>query len=171
MAGVARPRTANVLVRIQSSGPPAHPSVAQWQEATGSNPAQCEFESRRSDHLEGDVDNGSRRDCLSRSAGSTPVVPAKMGSSLNGGIAVSVAGSTLGVPEAHDLSCDGVRIPCPRPTPRRSEWRGACPTSRIYEVRFLDAAPFNGGRRQTARREAVNLVLAGSTPVAHPNGT
>ena len=43
MAGVARPRTANVLVRIQSSGPhAAHPpSVAQWQEAAGSNPAHA----------------------------------------------------------------------------------------------------------------------------------
>src|SRR5262245_11658113 len=72
---------------------------------------------------------------------------------------------------AHNRHAEGSR-----PSAATSS-RGVRPTEgpRSYKpqtrVRLLHSAPVDGGRRQTVRREAVALVLVGSTPIAHPNGT
>ena len=59
-------------------------------------------------------------------------------------------------------------IPASATKSRFVQWKDGGPTNRTRGFDSLTGYQLNGGRRQTARREAVNLVLTGSTPVAHP---
>ena len=61
-----------------------------------------------------------------------------------------------------------VRFPPPRPQSRFVQWEDSGPTSRSRGFDSLTGYQFDGGRRQTVRRGAVNPVLAGSTPAVHP---
>lgn len=81
----------------------------------------------------------------------------------------AVARSTLGVARAHNPLSDRVRIPCALPVPGSSNGRASVLQTDDGGSNPSPGTNFDGGRRQTVRREAVNLVLAGSTPVAHPN--
>ena len=59
-------------------------------------------------------------------------------------------------------------IPASATNSRFVQWKDGGPTNRTRGFDSLTGYQIGGGRRQTARREAVNLVLTGSTPVAHP---
>jgi hypothetical protein len=61
-----------------------------------------------------------------------------------------------------------VRFPPPRPKSRFVQWKDSGLTSRSWGFDSLTGYQFDGGRRQTVRRGAVNPVLAGSTPAVHP---
>src|SRR5262249_16747201 len=93
-----------------------------------------------------------------------------------GSIPASATSSVAGKPKkprrwAHDPEQAGASPVPPTTSP------GVRPTEgpRYYKpqtrVRLLHSAPVDGERRQTVRREAVNLAVMGSTPIAHPNGT
>jgi hypothetical protein len=60
-------------------------------------------------------------------------------------------------------------IPASATNSRFVQWKDGGLTSRSRGFDSLTGYHFDGGRRQTVRRGSVKPVLAGSTPVAHPN--
>ena len=60
-------------------------------------------------------------------------------------------------------------IPASATNSRFVQWKDGGPTNRTRGFDSLTGYQSDGGRRQTVRRGSVKPVLAGSTPVAHPN--
>jgi hypothetical protein len=157
-------QTVQIGVRIPASRP--FPAWRNWPTPPAQDRCACGFESHRWDHSGGDIVEGKDSALSARQYGFESRCPRQNG--------LVVQRRAL-VAEGRDgdlggLISLGMRVQFPPPLPTAGSFNGRTAVLQTAHGGSIPSpATIRGGRRQTVRREAVNLVLTGSTPVAHPS--
>ena len=137
----------------------------------GSNPREPTipargFESPRWDHSDGDIVEGKDAALSAREYGFESRCPRQDG--LEKLLSNGCGGKGRRPWRSHKPRNAG-SIPASATNSRFVQWKDGGPTNRTRGFDSLTGYQIDGGRRQTVRRGSMKPVLAGSTPVAHPN--
>ena len=135
--------------------------------ASASRADSCGFESHRWDHPEGDIVEGKDAALSAREYGFESRCPRQDGLVVQP--SKSCCGGKGRRPWRSHKPRNAGSIPASATNSRFVQWKDGGPTNRTRGFDSLTGYQSDGGRRQTVRRGSVKPVLAGSTPVAHPN--